>query len=307
MKKLLAVVAFAATLLCGAAVRAQTANANYPEVWVMPSAAADTGSANAMVATVTSCPSGYTIGTLYKILPAHANTTTTPTLNFCGLGAKTITKFGQAALASNDLITTAYAVLMWDGTYLELQDPATLSSASTNAVTDGAGSTTTGQLATANGTAHQIQYNANFVIGSGGNATTYDGATTAGLGLATVLGVSDVTAQSASQSSVNLIASTSAAGHYLVRLYLSQNGLCTTGTGAVYATVSWTDAHNAHTAQTVPLTLANTAISSANGYIDAAIPLWSATSSAISYTTTYTACTSGTGTYDIHAEVERTN
>ncbi len=68
-----------------------------------------------------------------------------------------------------------------------------------------------------------------------------------------------------------------------------------------------TDATHAHTAQTVPLTLANTAISSTTGFVDAAIPFWSAASSAISYTTTYTACTSGTGTYDLHAEVERTN
>jgi hypothetical protein len=55
------------------------------------------------------------------------------------------------------------------------------------------------------------------------------------------------------------------------------------------------------------LTLTNTTISTASGFVDVALPFWSATSSAISYTTTYTACTSGTGTYDLHAEVERTN
>jgi hypothetical protein len=122
-----------------------------------------------------------------------------------------------------------------------------------------------------------------------------------------VEGTSDVTAQSASQSTVNLIASTGAAGHYLVRIYIDQNALCTTGTGSVYATVSWTDATHAHTATTIPLTLANTAISSANGFVDAAIPFWSAASDAISYTTTYSACTTGTASYDLHAEVERTN
>src|SRR5581483_8031036 len=136
---------------------------------------------------------------------------------------------------------------------------------------------------------------------------TYNGLTTAGLGFDTVLGVSDVTAQSASQTTVNLIASTSAAGHYLVRIYIDQNALCTTGTGLVYATVNWTDATHAHSAQTVPLTLANTAISTPSGYIDAAIPLWAASATAITYTTTYTACATGTGTYDLHAEVERTN
>jgi hypothetical protein len=146
-----------------------------------------------------------------------------------------------------------------------------------------------------------------LISNSSGLITTYDGITTAGLGLAVVEGVSYKTAQSSSLTTQNLIASTGAAGHYLVRFYLDQNALCTTGTGSVYATVTWTDATAAHTAVTVPLTLANTTISSPNGYIDAAIPLWSATSSAISYTTTYAACTSGTGTYDLHAEVERTN
>lgn len=306
MKKFLAAAAFAFALFCGVAARAQTANANYPEVWVMPSYAADTGSANAMVATVTSCPSAYTTGTFYKILPGHANTSTTPTLNFCGLGTKTITKFGASPLTTSDLITTAVAVLMYDGTYLELMDPATLSN-SGGTMTDGAGTATPNEIASSTSTTHQVQYNTNTTVGTGGNFATYDGMTTAGVGVATVLGVSDVTAQSASQSTVNLLASTPAAGHYLVRLYLDQNALCTTGTGAVYATVSWTDATHAHTAQTIPLTLANTSISSGSGYIDAAIPLWSATASAITYSTTYTACTSGTGTYDLHAEVERTN
>jgi hypothetical protein len=305
MKKILLSV-FAVALSLGSALHAQTANANYPEVWVMPSYAADSGSANAMVATVTSCPSAYTVGTLYKILPAHANTTTTPTLNFCGLGAKTITKFGTAALASSDLITTAVAVMMYDGSGLELQDPATLSN-SGGTVTDGGGVSTAGEAVTSSTTTHQLQYNANLVLGSGGNYSIYDGMTTAGVGLDTVLGVSDVTSQSASQTSVNLLASTPAAGHYLVRLYLDQSALCTTGTGLVYATVSWTDATHARSAQTVPLTLANTTNSTTAGFIDAAIPLWSATTSAITYITTYSACASGTGTYDLHAEVERTN
>jgi hypothetical protein len=306
MMKKLSALAIAIMCLCGLMANAETGDANYPEVWVMPSYAADTGSANAMVGTVTSCPSAYVTGMVLKIKPANANTTTTPTLNFCGLGTKTITKFGTAALVSNDLITTAVAILVYDGTDLELVNPATLSN-SGGTMTDGAGVTSTGEVCTSTTTAHICAWNGNVVISSGGVATTYDGLSTAGLGLDAVLGVSDVTAQSASQTTVNLLASTSAAGHYLIRLYLDQNALCTTGTGLVYATVTWTDATHAHTAQTVPLTLANTSISSPAGFIDAVVPLWAAASSAISYTTTYTACATGTGTYDLHAEVERSN
>ena len=260
---------------------------------------------NALTAQVNSCSAIFT-GEVIKVKPSYANTTTTPTLNYCGVGAKTITKFGTAGLAVNDLLTTAIAVFVYDGTNMELQNPATLG-VSGGTVTDGSGTTTVGAEVVGTGTAHVLAYNTNHIMASGGYPSTFAGLTTAGLGNSVVLGVSDVTAQSASQTTVNLIASTGAAGHYLVRIYIDQNALCTTGTGSVYATVSWTDATHAHTALTIPLTLANTTISSTNGFVDAAIPFWSATSSAISYTTTYTACTSGTGTYDLHAEVERTN
>ncbi len=316
-------------LLLSVPILAQTTK--YPEVQLSPAYATDTGSANVLQATVSfGCPNAYTVGMVFRVLPGHANSTTTPTLSFCGIGAKTITKFGQAALAANDLITTAIAVFVYDGTDMELQNPATVSTlsgtvtniATTTPITGGTittngtiacatcvtsgGSLTSTDLVTGSGS-QGIQTNANDTVATGGIFTLYDNITTAGLGFSVVEGVSDKTAQSAGLTTQNLIASTGSAGHYLVRFYIDQNALCTTGTGSVYATVSWTDATAAHTAQTVPLTLANTSVSTANGYVDVALPLWSATSSAISYTTTYTACTSGTGTYDLHAELERTN
>lgn len=360
MKKLnLALVA--AFLAVGLSAEAQTANANYPEIQTAPAYVADTGAANVLAASIGSCPAALTNGMLIRVLPANANTTTTPTFNLCGLGAKTITKFGTSAVAANDLLTTAIAVLIYDGTRWQLQDPATLSTGSgasqalsnlssvsinvalipqtaidlgasgtpfRNAYFYGQGTFGTGSFKL-DGTptaARVVTFPDNTgTVAELGLAqtwsaaqtfsvapilpvvTSYAGLTTAGLGLTTVLGVSDVTAQSASQTTVNLLASTPAAGHYLVRLYVDQNALCTTGTGSVFATISWTDATHAHTAQTVPLTLANTAVSTPAGYIDAAVPLWAASASAISYTTTYAACATGTGTYDLHAEVERTN
>lgn len=377
---------FAVFGLIALALPSYSQTANYPEVQLAPAYAADSGAANALVATVNNCPGAYGTGMFIKVKPGHANTTTTPTLNFCGLGAITITKNGTSAVAANDLTTTAVATFIYDGTDMELQNPQTASagvtsvtgsgvitnSASTGAVTltvagtsggivyfssnsawgstgtltahgivlgEGTGGAPTSTAAGATNapligqggssdpifssilypsscgignivygsTATQLTCNTGMILNSSGAATTYDGLTTAGIGLDTVLGLSDVTAQSASQTTVNILASTPAAGHYLVRIYLDQNALCTTGTGNVYATVGWTDATHAHTAQTIPLTLANTAVSTANGYVDAAIPLWSASSQAITYTTTYTSCTTGTGTYDLHATVERTN
>jgi hypothetical protein len=364
---------------------AASQTANYPEVQLAPSYAADTGAVNVLTATVTSCPNSYTTGMFIKVLPLHANTTTNPTLNFCGIGAKTITKAGTSALVANDLITTQIATFIYDGTGMELQNPATLANAVTSVTGSGVitNSSSGGAVTlTISGTSGGIVYfssnsawgstglltqygvllgggsggaptstaqgasnmpligqgasapifstigypttcaTGNMLYGSSGTQlgcltglisnssgafTTYDGITLAGIGVVAVEGVSDKTAQSTSLTTQNLVASTGAAGHYLVRIYIDQNALCTTGTGNVYATVTWTDATASHTATTIPLTLANTSISSSNGYVDAAIPFWSATSSAISYTTTYTACTSGTGTYDLHAEVERTN
>jgi hypothetical protein len=322
------VLTFLALSCLSLSVAAQTAN--YPEAQLSPAHAADTGSVNVLAATLSyGCPTAYVLGAMFRVLPLHANTTSTPTLNFCGLGAKTITKFGTTALANSDLTTTAIALFLYDGTDMELINPqtangtSTITAVNTSGPLGGGGSTgsltltcttcvtsasslPSTDLLTGGGSQAAVA-NTNDQVAAGGIFTLYDNLTTAGLGFATVLGVSDVTAQSASQTTVNILASTPAAGHYLVRLYVDQNALCTTGTGSVYATVSWTDATHAHTALTVPLTLANTAISSASGFVDAAIPLWSATASAISYTTTYTACATGTGTYDLHAEVERTN
>jgi hypothetical protein len=314
-------------LLCGITY-GQTANAGYPESQVYPAYAADSGAADVLVAVLPSCPSAYTTGMFIKIKPNHANATTTPTLNICGLGAKTITKLGTAALAANDLITSAIATFIYDGTNMELMNPqtntaGTVSSIATTGPITGGTITTTGTIACATcvtsassltsgnlmtGAGSQgSQTNANIVVSAGGIFTTYDNISSAGLGLPLVEAVSDVTGQTASQTTVNLISSTGAAGHYMVRIYMDQNALCTTGTGSVYATVNWTDATHAHSATTVPLNLIVSAVSTTQGYVDAAIPLWAAASSAITYTTTYAACATGTASYDLHAEVERTN
>lgn len=93
--------------------------------------AGDSGTSTAYVVTLSPVPSGLSSGLTVSFLPANANTTTTPTMNLNGLGAKTITKFGTAAAAVGDLITTQIATVVYDGTDWELQNPSTLSLAST--------------------------------------------------------------------------------------------------------------------------------------------------------------------------------
>jgi len=62
-----------------------------------------------------------------SFLPNLANTTTAPTFNLCTLGAKAITKLGTTVLANNDLVTTAIADVIYDGTEWQLQNPQTTS------------------------------------------------------------------------------------------------------------------------------------------------------------------------------------
>jgi len=89
------------------------------------------GTADAYTLTYLQPTPGYSLGLQEVFVPVANNATTTPTLNVDGLGAVTITKLGATALAANDLTTTALAVVIYDGTHWELQNPQTQSGAGT--------------------------------------------------------------------------------------------------------------------------------------------------------------------------------
>lgn len=108
------------------------------------------GAVNAYTATFSPAVTALTVGTEVNFLPNNANTSTTPTLNVNGLGAKTITKFGTTALAVNDLVATAIAVVIYDGTQWELQNPQT-------------GISSSGVLIQTNGTTNITQTSLNFI------------------------------------------------------------------------------------------------------------------------------------------------
>lgn len=81
------------------------------------------------------CPAALTTGLTASIVPAHANSSTTPTFQLCSLGsAATIVKngpAGQVALANGDMITNQVAGLKYNivTSTWELQNPSTGSSA----------------------------------------------------------------------------------------------------------------------------------------------------------------------------------
>ena len=88
---------------------------------------ADSGTASAyVVSSTTPTVSSITAGTTVIFTPAHTNTLTAPTLNVASTGAKTVIRVGGGALFLGDInATSSEAVVIYDGTAWELQNPAT--------------------------------------------------------------------------------------------------------------------------------------------------------------------------------------
>ncbi len=83
------------------------------------------GTAQAQTATPTGPSPSLVAGLKVCWLPAAANTGAGPTLAYNGLTAKTITKFGTAALIASDITTTAVACAIYDSVRWQLQNPQT--------------------------------------------------------------------------------------------------------------------------------------------------------------------------------------
>jgi len=145
-----------------------------------------------------------------------------------------------------------------------------------------------------------------------GTATTYNGKTTAGTGLGPVYGTVATTGLTAAVGSTTLCASaTCGAGQYVVNYYLDSTLACTTpGSASASLTIGWTDETSVKTLQ-VPLsgagvsggnsiTLGNTA-----NFGNGTLTLWSAGSANVTYSTSYTGCTTGTGTYAVRIAVRQ--
>jgi hypothetical protein len=85
-------------------------------------AASTGGTANAITATFSPTITAYTTGMVIVFVPSAANTTTNPTINVDGLGAKTI-KTLNAALTPGNIAASQPAVLRYDGTDFMLMNP----------------------------------------------------------------------------------------------------------------------------------------------------------------------------------------
>ena len=183
--------------------------------------AADTGSANAYVVTLTGVTTTYTAGLRIQFKALNANTTAS-TVNVNGQGAKNITFQDATALASGTIAANAIVDVMYDGTqFLLMNDPAGAtggdvvgpSSATDNAVVRfdtgtgklvqnsvvtiadstgdvaGVGALTMGGNLTLNGgTANGVLFLNGSKVATSGSALTFDG-TNLGVGTASPVSI----------------------------------------------------------------------------------------------------------------------
>lgn len=90
-----------------------------------PNYGVDAGSTDTYVADLTPAPSAYVTGRLYVLKAATANTGAA-SVNFNGLGAKTIVKATSTTLSNNDIVANMLRLLVYDGTNMVLLNPRAL-------------------------------------------------------------------------------------------------------------------------------------------------------------------------------------
>jgi hypothetical protein len=101
------------------------------------------------------------------------------------------------------------------------------------------------------------------------------------------------------------VASSVSAGHYQFNLYADQSAGCTTvGSGVLTISVGWTDGTHARVGATLTLT-PGTAATGTGSFVNQLNDIYVGSSSNLTLTATYTACTTGTWTYDVHAYAVR--
>ncbi len=121
-----------------------------------------------------------------------------------------------------------------------------------------------------------------------------------------------LTGQKAAISATNLCASSACgAGQYRISYYLDATNACASGGGAATAlTIAWKDETSAKSIR-VPLSGAGVSggnslsLGATSNFGGGNISLWSAGNAAITYSTAYTACATGAGSYAVRIAVEK--
>lgn len=147
-----------------------------------------------------------------------------------------------------------------------------------------------------------------------GKIITYNNLTATGSGVVPVYGAVHSTAQTLAITTSTLCAAAACTGGlYKVSAYLLSAATCATpGPGAIAVNLSWTDEAGAKATQAIPLDVNNAltfaatlGLGTTTGYAFGNVLIRSTGAQPIQYATVYTACTSGTGTYNLDLTVEQ--
>jgi hypothetical protein len=123
--------------------------------------------------------------------------------------------------------------------------------------------------------------------------------------VAPTVGDSDVTAQTASQSTVIVVSAAPATGKYRIGYYANQHAICGSGMVTVLFTFNWVDPVSARAASSIALTIGPTQ-APITGSIQGSVPIYVLAATAVTYTSTVTGscATGGPASYDAHIAVE---
>jgi hypothetical protein len=150
----------------------------------------------------------------------------------------------------------------------------------------------------------------NLIMSS--TASRYNGISTAGVGLEPVYAAVSLTGQTGAIGASTLCASASCGqGQFVVTYYVDSTATCATpGPATVSMNIGWTDEAGAKVFAAIPLAgtgIATNSMALGNtaNFGSGQISLWSTGTNAITYQTSYTGCTSGTGTYSIRIAVKQ--
>lgn len=164
------------------------------------------------------------------------------------------------------------------------------------------------------GFSQMVRMSASSGPGGNGSIDVYNSRSTAGAGTVPVYGVISSIAQTAAISTATLCAAASCTvGQYAIRAYIDSTVTCATpGPGTVGLTLTWTDETGTKSAVTVPMVvnggatlLTTMALGNTTNWASGTLTIWTSGANAIQYATTYTACTSGTGTYSLRIWAEQ--
>lgn len=224
------------------------------------------------------------------------------TLSVNGAAAAPIKTVGNIATVANTLVVGGDCLMQFDAVNWQMQceqgSPLTVAFGGT-----GLNSCTTNGLVFGNATNPLTC--SSTITSTGGVFVKYNNVTTVGTGVPAIYGVDNVTGSSATRTTQNILASTPAAGEYIVNWYIDQNAPCTTVPGSVTIAINWTDATAARASGTIGTLTFTTSGASTTAFAQGTFTLWAATATAITDTDTYVACGTGTSTYDFHADAKR--